>query len=344
MKYWAAAVREPKPAWGSVPVALRRRTEALLGAPVARAVRVYGGYAPTATFRLRLADGRRAFFKATYPLPAGSPIEWALEREERVYQRVGGLIEPWAPAYHGSIRLAGWHAIVLDDVGPATVPPWTTARARAALRAFGAFHRSTFGRPLPRRLPAGRLWCSVADGWDRLLGSPDGAARLTGLAGPRADEARAWLDAHLARLRDETLAFARTRPPYALVHLDARSDNIRVHPRAAAPLRLFDWPFACAGPPEIDVAFFAQTITCEGGPAPEVLTAWYAIDGPLRPAVLAGAVAAVAGFFAARAWQPELADLPRLRAWQRQQLCASLAWAARLLGLPEPGWVEGVAP
>src|SRR5206468_3396963 len=102
------------------------------------------------------ADGRPAFFKATYPLPAGSRIGWTLEREERVYRWVGGLIAPLAPAYHGSIRLAGWHAIVLDDVGPATVPPWTTARARAALRAFGAFHRRTFGQPLPRPTPRGR--------------------------------------------------------------------------------------------------------------------------------------------------------------------------------------------
>src|SRR5439155_22344930 len=130
----------------------------------------------------------------------------------------------------------------------------------------------------------------------------------------------------------------------ALLHLDARSDNIRVHPRASAPLRLFDWPFACAGPPEVDFAFFAQSITCEGGPDPEALTAWYAADGPLRPVVLARAVAAVAGFFAARAWRPEVAELPRLRSWQRQQLRVSLAWAGRLLGLPAAAWTENVGP
>src|SRR5688572_17157487 len=133
-------MREPKPAWRSVPAVMRARVATLLGAPVVRATRVFGGYAPTATFRLRLADGRRAFFKGTYPLPADSPVHWALAPEERVYRRLRHLVEPWAPTYHGSIRRAGWHAILLDDVGPATVPPWSRGQARAAMRAYGAFH------------------------------------------------------------------------------------------------------------------------------------------------------------------------------------------------------------
>lgn len=341
--WWAGmALREAKPGWREVPAAVRARTGELLGSPVARAARVYGGYAPSATFRLRLADGRRAFFKGTYPLPDDSPVSWVLDREERVYRRLGDLIAPWAPLYYGSIRHAGWHAMLLDDLGPATVPPWTTDRARAALRAYGAFHRRTFGRRLPRWLPRKRAWSSFNDGWQRLRRSEDGAERLAALAGPRADEARAWLGAHAAGLHDASLAFARTGPPYALLHLDTRSDNIRVHPRAAVPLRLFDWPFACGGPPEFDLAFFAQAVTAEGGPDPETLTRWYALDGPVRPGVLAGAAAAAAGFFAARAWQPDLTGLPRLRPWQRQQLRVSLAWAGRLLDLPVPAWLEAV--
>ena len=59
---------EAKPAWRRVPRLVRRLTEDQLGAPVARATRVYGGYAPSATFRLLLAGGKRAFFKASYPI------------------------------------------------------------------------------------------------------------------------------------------------------------------------------------------------------------------------------------------------------------------------------------
>ena len=50
----------------------------------------------------------------------------------------------------------------------------------------------------------------------------------------------------------------------ALLHFDTRSDNLRL--QSGGRLRLFDWPYASLGPPELDVAAFAQSITCEGGP------------------------------------------------------------------------------
>jgi aminoglycoside phosphotransferase (APT) family kinase protein len=124
--------------------------------------------------------------------------------------------------------------------------------------------------------------------------------------------------------------------------MDTRSDNIRVHPGAVPPLRIFDWPFACVGPPELDFVGFAQSVTCEGGPTPEALTRWYAEAAPVRERQLAGAAAGIAGFFALRAWQPPVEGLPRLRSIQRRQLKASLGWAARLLELPEPLWLSAV--
>jgi hypothetical protein len=107
-------------------------------------------------------------------------------------------------------------------------------------------------------------------------------------------------------------------------------------------LRIFDWPLACAGPPELDFMAFAQSIACEGGPALETLTDWYSQVLPVRERVLADTAAAIAGFFGAQAWRAPLEGLPRLRQIQRRQFRASLAWAARLLALPEPTWLEGV--
>ena len=107
-------------------------------------------------------------------------------------------------------------------------------------------------------------------------------------------------------------------------------------------LRIFDWNFAAQGPPELDVAPFAQSIAAEGGPAPERFVAAYGDVLPLRPELLASAVAGTAGYFAERAWQPDIPGLPRVRTWQRRQLAATLAWAARLLSLPEPLWVSAL--
>lgn len=333
---------EAKPPWQRVPRAVRERTAEMLAAPVARATRIYGGYAPSATFRLALADGRRAFFKGVYRLAPESPVRWVLDREERVYRRLGSFISPWAPDFYGAFEEGDWHVLLLEDLGPATVPPWSEVKARTACRAFGAFHRSTFGQPLPRWLPRVGVWATFGLGWQRLLDAPNGPAHLASLAGPRAAEAHAWIEAHLPALHDASRAFVRIRPPYALLHLDTRSDNVRVFPSAAVPLRLFDWPFACGGPPEFDCAAFAQSVACEGGPEPEALTRWYAAEQPIRGDVLAWSVAAVAGFFAANAWKPDLAGLPRLRSIQRCQLRASLAWASRLLALPEPAWLASI--
>ncbi|HEV2235583.1 MAG TPA: hypothetical protein VGR57_02885, partial [Ktedonobacterales bacterium] len=113
------------------------------------------------------------------------------------------------------------------------------------------------------------------------------------------------------------------------VGLDTRSDNLRF---AGGRLVLFDWPWAGVGRPELDVAAFAQSVTVEGGAAPERVVAWYAERLPLRDEALDAAVAWLAAFFALRAWEPELPDLPRLRGFQRRQLAVVLAWAARRLG------------
>src|SRR5207237_1093058 len=73
---------EPKPPWSAVPREIKEQVATVLGSPVARAERVYGGYAPSATFRLRLKSGRRAFFKADYPAPKGSGRKGVTQHRE----------------------------------------------------------------------------------------------------------------------------------------------------------------------------------------------------------------------------------------------------------------------
>jgi hypothetical protein len=334
---------EAKPALREVPPSVRDRAARLWGSDITRPERVYGGYAPSATFRLKLADGRGAFFKGSYPLPPGSAVEFPLAHEERVYQSAGDVISPWAPSYFGSFRDSRWHVILLEDVGPSTVPPWTVAKARAAMRSYGEFHRSSIGRALPHWLPPRSMRRGeLGRTWEQLGQTKDGVRQLSRLAQGRADEALGWLRRNLAALDAAAQALPRIRPPHALLHLDTRSDNVRVHPSATTALRIFDWPFACAGPPELDVAAFAQSIACEGGPDPETLTRWYVEVQPLRPRALASAASAITGFFALRAWRSDVEVLPRLRSIQRRQLCASLAWTSRLLDLPEPKWLAAV--
>ncbi len=331
------AVREAKPAWSAVPREVREEAERRLGARVARATIAYGGYAPSATFRLRLADGRHAFFKAAYPLPKDSVVQIPVDQEERRYLALAPVTGRFVPALYASYRLAGWHVLLMEDLGPPTMPPWSPDKTRRAARSYARFHRSTLGKALPRWLSRSQH-AHFGVYWSRLEERGELGATAS-LARRRADEAREWLDVALPVLRERERALARSRRPFALLHFDTRSDNVRL---LGDRLVMFDWPFGCVGPAEFDTAAFAQAIAAEGGPAPERVVAWYEEILPLRARELDASVAGIAGYFADRAWRPPLRGLPRLRSIQRRQLKATLAWAARRFGLPDPAWLAAV--
>jgi hypothetical protein len=92
----------------------------------------------------------------------------------------------------------------------------------------------------------------------------------------------------------------------------------------------------------MDVAFFLPRVAGEGGPSPsEGLRLYEEANGHRFAARdLAITVATVAGFFAARAGQPDIAGLPRLRWVQKLQLFPSLRWLSQVMEIdasPAPG-------
>ena len=329
---------EPKPPWSAVPREIKDEVARVLRSPVSRAERVYGGYAPSATFRLRLANGKRAFFKASYPAPKGSGVRWFMDQEARNYRSLERFIHPWAPTFYGSFERDGWHVLLLEDLGPRSVPPWTGAKARKAAWSYARFHRKTRGKRLPRSLPRtgyveqSRFW--------RTLGKTGEIARTASLAGRRAAEAEEWLAVAFPVLVGHERNLEHAPPPFALLHFDTRSDNVRIH---GDRLRIFDWPFASAGPAELDVVAFCQAVAAEGGPSAERVLAWYEEVTRLRPEMIDASLAGIAGYFADRGWRPPISGLPRVRRWQRDQLKECLRWAARRFDLPEPRWLEAVA-
>jgi thiamine kinase-like enzyme len=238
---------------------------------------------------------------------------------------------------YSSFRLEQWHVLLMEDVGPATIPPWTADKTRRAARSYARFHRSTLGARLPAFLPR-TDHLEFASFWRALAKSGD-LAGTASLAGRRAEEAREWIDVALPVLRERERALESARRPFALLHVDTRSDNLRL---IGDRLVMFDWPFAAAGPAELDVAAFAQGVAAEGGPSPERVVAWYEEVLPLRARELDASIAGIAGYFADRAWRAPLPGLPRLRSIQRRQLIATLAWAAHRFALPEPRWLDAV--
>lgn len=322
---------EAKPTWQSLPPDVRQRAAQTLGADITRASRVWGSYSPSPTFRLKLANGERAFFKGCGP-DASEFLRDVVLVEERIYTELAHLLSPWAPELRGVFSTAGWRALLLEDLGPKTAPPWTPTLTRQVMRAYAQFHQATLGTEFPAWLPRFSQ-AETALTWQAIVEATKGLREVAALAGLHADEALRWL-LHAEPLLAQLLASAPTIPgPAALLHFDTRSDNLRLQ---RGQLRLFDWPAIEVGPIEIDVLALAQSITVEGGPEPEQCVAWY--GGALRPDVVDIALAWLTGFFMMRAWLPEIPGLPRLRRFQRQQLAVLLQWSARRFHLPTPGW------
>ncbi len=326
---------EDKLPWKRVPKAMQQEVEAALGAPVKRAARIWGGYAPTSTYRLVLADGRRAFFKGTYHA-SNEVAKNALLLEERVYHDLRNELGKWMPHLYATVHHKDWYGLLLEDLGPKTVPPWSHSTARAVTHALAAFHLSSLSSQPP-------AWLSRPDehltreNWARTVQESQELQAIAALAGSASPQALAWFQLVTPTI-DHLMKQATLREgPNAILHGDLRSDNLRL---VRGQLYLFDWPLITVGRPEWDVVAFVQSMTVEGGPSPEQVMAWYGERFPLKSDAVACALAWWLTFFADRAWRPDIPGLPRLRPFQRQQLAVLASWAARHWSFPAPEWTR----
>lgn len=326
---------EAKIPWTKVPKQVRQQVEAVVDSPVRRAARVWGGYGPAPTFRLAFADGQRAFFKATYK-ESNEFSTRALREEVRVYQELGELLTEWAPKYYATIAVDDWHGLLLEDLGPKSVPPWTIPLTRHIARGLASFHRSTLGLELPAWLS--RPQDSVIDEkWPQVTKGGAEFQQLAAFAGDAAQEAQSWLHMVSPLVNEQMQHPILLAEPYSLLHGDLRSDNLRYW---RGRLSLFDWPAITVGRPEWDMVVFAQSVTVEGGPLPEEIMAWYSEEIAVDTHAINASIAWWFCFFANRAWREEIPGLPRVRRFQRQQVAVLAQWMARQWALSEPTWVQ----
>ncbi|HWD26806.1 MAG TPA: phosphotransferase [Rhizomicrobium sp.] len=321
--------REPKPEWDEVPQVLRARIAEMVGEEIVAGAIAWGGYGPTASFVLTAASGTAHFCKGTHPgnTPEGHA---AVLRESANLQRFPEL-QRFGAGFRGLVEGEGWHLMVLEAVARVqSVPPWTPDAAARAIGLIAAFHAAT-----PLRAEEALKDLRVSDLLGRMrnwhsLAEPKARSEFTALfADPAA--AAVWLDAHLARLIALAGRVAACGGPRGWIHADIRSDNLVF----GARLALVDWPVLSFAPQLIDIAFFLPSLAGEGGPRCADGLKLYEGAAGVRFADddIALAAAAVAGFFAARAGEPPIAALPRLRWVQKLQLFPALAWTCDALGL-----------
>lgn len=113
-----------------------------------------------------------------------------------------------------------------------------------------------------------------------------------------------------------------------LVHDDVRADNILIVDGRA---RLLDWPHARRGAPWIDLPCLLPSIEASGGPRCE--DAWPLFEEHGAPPMreMLPVIAGFASFLWHEQAQPEIPQLPGLRAFQRAQAIPALRWLAALL-------------
>ncbi|HJW42179.1 MAG TPA: aminoglycoside phosphotransferase family protein [Rhizomicrobium sp.] len=327
------SAREPKPRWDEVPAALRAQIAEIVGEPIAGGGIAWGGYGPTASFVLTTASGAKHFCKGTHPgnTPEGHK---AVLRERANLQRFPEL-QRFGAAFRGLVEGEGWHLMLLEAVARAqAVPPWTPQTVARTIALITEFHAAT---PLHAQdalkdivianLLGRHNWHSLAESAARdrfvALFEDQGAAQ-------------AWLDAHLETLIASTARVAACGGPRGWIHGDIRSDNLIF--AEGGRLVLVDWPLLSYGPQLLNIAFFLPSLEGEGGPRcadalklyEEAASIHFSNDD------IALTVAAVAGFFAARAGEPEMAALPRLRWIQKLQLFPALRWLAQSADIAPP--------
>lgn len=289
--------------WDELPPSVHDAVAALLGAPVVGAESQPGGFSPGSADRVRTADGRRAFVKAS-----DRPSAVELHRREAAVTASLPSDLP-APALLGHVEVDGWVALVLTDVdGRRPVLPWRPAELD---RVTGML----------ARLAAAGTPCPVADlppARDGIGAFFTGAHRLAadGVTVPGLD-LPALADAAIAALDGDTL-----------VHHDVRADNVLLTARGAV---LVDWPHACVGPAWFDTLGLAMEVQRLGGPDADTLLATHPTTRDVDVAVLDGALAGLAGGLLDRARRPPVPGMPTIREFQRVQGEALLTWLRQRL-------------
>jgi hypothetical protein len=257
-------LREPKTFWRDTPIALRKEIQSLVGSPIRKAIRVFGGYGPSATFRLFLEDGRTIFAKGAGK-GANSEIWRAIPLEESAYRNINA-IRPISPAYLGSVIVKDWHLLLLEDLRKVIkVPPWTDKLAVQAVHDIAQFH-------LHGMVEEGKVedikTKGFIDNWQNIRNSRVESDYFLGLFQQERSRAEAWLNDTQNILITAESEMMSPNQPWGLIHKDIRSDNLRFKD---GKLVLFDWASVCRGPLILDIVFFFPSVTGEGGPTADHL-------------------------------------------------------------------------
>jgi hypothetical protein len=311
--YGATAVR---PGWPDLPPGVRDAIAERLGSPVTSAVSAGGGFTRAFAAVLTTAAGERAFVKAA---PHSDPVAGWYAREAVVTAALPPEVPAARPRW--TLDSAGHFVLCLDAIdGAVPVLPWTPAALDAALRAWSV-SAAALTEPADRLLATGvpllpdllrrelSCWSGVVAGRMPMPEVPD------------------WVARHLAELA----AFERQLPALVagpgVLHGDLRIDNVLLDRSGRA--WLCDWTWPCRGAAWFDTVTLLVSAYASGLDTDALLAPWGA-----PAAGVDGALAALSGYWLARAADRPTSASPHSRQHHRFSGEQALAWLAHRRGWP----------
>ncbi|WP_404430135.1 aminoglycoside phosphotransferase family protein [Microbacterium lacus] len=296
--------------WSSLPATVTRWVEAELGGRVVTTNAQRNGFSSGSADRVMADNGRRVFVKTMSRSRNAETLE--LHRREAAVMRMLPN-EVRAPALLGVYDDDEWIALMMHDIEGAHPGGQHGADIPAVLDAIAE---------LPEA--AGRLG-TLPRLQDELVGDFSAWNRIV------ADGVDSTLPSLALALRDRMMEAAVGAAGAVvgdhLVHLDCRADNILIDGSGTA--WLIDWPWASIGARWFDGVTYLLDVVVRGE---SVDVDWYLshpLFDTLRSEQVDAVLAALAGTFYNNARQPSPPNMPTLRAFQRAEADAAVAWLAR---------------
>lgn len=320
------AGREDKPPAHLVPQNIIAEIEKRINAHITDITVVFGGYSPSANYKLDADNGKSYFIKGSHPGEMSHATE-TIRQEALTYNNIN-LLKNIAPHFYGTVWDGdedGWLLGIWDFVAPADA-----LDVEAIMEALVRMHMSSDNaQTLPQAEDKNYIQFFFNDDkkWRRLKDEPKTRDKFLSMFRD-ADQARQWFDAHidaLCRLQSRINDIGGAR---GLMHGDLRLDNILQDKDGKT--YIVDWPNACCGPLIFDLVFLAAHLSASGIMTMNDAFTLYETMGGHRftsddKKIM---IAVVAGFFADQAYRAVPPRLPRLRWMQKTMLYALLTGLA----------------
>ena len=281
-----------RPAWDSLPAAVRARVSELAGAPIVSASAAGAGFTRGFAGLLTLADGSEVFVKAASqsirPIAATS-----YATEARVLASLPTAVP--APRLRWSGEVDDWVLLGIEPVrGRMPGPRWDADDLAAVVRACEAA-AAALG-PAPEGMELSRLADDLDDGedWRRWYDDVATGRRSTSLLSP-------WARSALPDLHRMLQESGPAIDGDVACHGDLRPDNMIVD--EAGTVWICDWNWLSLGAAWTDLAGLLVIVHGDGGDAEAALRSSWLLDGVDAAAVDAW-LALLGAFMCAQAEDP----------------------------------------